>query len=109
MAIQIDPVLHAMPQRIQDEFRREVAGSRRGPISDAVLPLNSALIDRQRRIDAMTSEIARLGSALNDAGKALQLAVRQNEHDMLLTGDELRVCRSAIARAQSTTTVGRDG
>lgn len=60
MAIQVDPALQAMPQRLQDEFRREVAGTRRGPISDAVLPLNRALIDRQRRIDALTAEVARL-------------------------------------------------
>lgn len=28
--------------------------------------------------------------------KALLVAVRQNEHDMLMTGDELRACRSAL-------------
>lgn len=27
---------------------------------------------------------------------ALQMAVRQNEHDMLMTGDELRACRAAL-------------
>lgn len=31
--------------------------------------------------------------------EALQIAVRQNSHDMLMTGDELRVCEAAIAKA----------
>lgn len=31
---------------------------------------------------------------------ALKLAVRQNEHDMLLTGEELRACCAAIAKAE---------
>lgn len=29
--------------------------------------------------------------------KALEMAVRQNEHDMLMTGDELRKCRDALS------------
>lgn len=29
---------------------------------------------------------------------ALNIAVRQNEHDMLMTGDELRTCRAALTR-----------
>lgn len=29
---------------------------------------------------------------------ALQLAIRQNEHDMLMTGEELRQCRAALAQ-----------
>ena len=32
--------------------------------------------------------------------EALKLAVKQNEHDMLMTGDELRKCSAAIAAAQ---------
>lgn len=30
---------------------------------------------------------------------ALRIAVRQNSHDMLMTGEELRQCEAAIARA----------
>ena len=29
-------------------------------------------------------------------GDALEVAVRQNEHDMLMTGEELRACRAAL-------------
>lgn len=43
---------------------------------------------------------ARLIAAAPDLLHALEIAVRQNEHDMLMTGDELRVCRAAIARAK---------
>ena len=28
--------------------------------------------------------------------RALEVAVRQNEHDMLMTGEELRACRKAL-------------
>ncbi len=35
---------------------------------------------------------------------ALQLAVRQNSHDMLMTGAELRVCEAAISLATSKET-----
>ena len=31
--------------------------------------------------------------------EALTMAVRQNQHDMLLTSEELRACESAIAKA----------
>lgn len=72
MAIQIDPALQAMPQRMQDEFRREVAGNKRGPIADAVLPLNEALIDRQRRIDALTTENKRLQAEIAQVCEAGQ-------------------------------------
>lgn len=30
--------------------------------------------------------------------EALRIAVRQNSHDMLMTGEELRICESALAR-----------
>ena len=33
--------------------------------------------------------------------EALKLAVRQNEHDMLMTGEELRHCRAALAQAEA--------
>lgn len=33
--------------------------------------------------------------------RALEMAVRQNEHDMLLTGDELRECRDALAASKA--------
>lgn len=32
--------------------------------------------------------------------EALELAVRQNSHDMIMTGDELRKCEAAIAKAR---------
>lgn len=44
-------------------------------------------------LKAALSEIALLR-------KALEMAVRQNEHDMLLTGDELRICRAALRASE---------
>lgn len=42
---------------------------------------------------------ARLIAAAPDLLDALRLAVRQNSHDMMLTGEELRFCEAAIAKA----------
>ena len=58
----------------------------------------------------LRAEVARLRDALGKAneqaerfergwylrGDALEVAVRQNEHDMLMTGEELRACREAL-------------
>jgi hypothetical protein len=43
--------------------------------------------DNQERINAQLLE-------------ALELAVLQSEHDMLMTGEELRICRAAIKAAK---------
>lgn len=42
---------------------------------------------------------ARLISAAPELLKALQMAVRQNSHDMQMTGEELRLCEKAISKA----------
>lgn len=42
---------------------------------------------------------ARLIAAVPDLLEALRLAVRQNSLDMLMTGDEIRQCEMAIAKA----------
>jgi hypothetical protein len=46
-----------------------------------------------------TEANARLIAAAPELFEALQLAVRQNSHDMLMTGEELRKCEAAIAQA----------
>ena len=43
---------------------------------------------------------ARLIAAAPDLFEALELAVRQNSHDMMMTGDELRTCEAALAKAK---------
>jgi hypothetical protein len=42
-----------------------------------------------------------LRAAAIQARSALELAARQNDHDMLLTGDELRQCRLALSSLDS--------
>ena len=46
---------------------------------------------------------ARLIAAAPDLLEALQIAVRQNDHDMVMTGEELRQCYAAIAAATGET------
>ena len=71
-----------------------------GDIKDA----NVILVNRGelRRLQNQVAEIGQLGMALRDQRdellSALRLAVRQNSHDMLMTGEELRQCEAAIAK-----------
>jgi hypothetical protein len=47
---------------------------------------------------------ARLIAAAPELLEALKLAVRQNSHDMLMTGEELRKCEAAIDKATRSET-----
>ena len=47
-------------------------------------------------IDAAIAMIERMGKL----EAALQIAMRQNSHDMLMTGDELRQCEAAIEKSK---------
>ena len=50
--------------------------------------------------DEAADEIERLTGARDALRSMLEMAVRQNECDMLMTGEELRACRAAIAAAK---------
>lgn len=50
----------------------------------------------QRRGEELRAEVAGLR-------KALAAAIRQNEHDMLMTGEELRAARAALGDKTPTT------
>ena len=50
-------------------------------------------------LNQCASELRRLHEVNQELLEALELAVRQNSHDMLMTGEELRQCESAIAKA----------
>ena len=47
-------------------------------------------------IDAAVEMIERMGKM----EAALQIAMRQNSHDMLMTGDELRQCEAALEKSK---------
>lgn len=48
------------------------------------------------KLDVEALEISH-GEVIERLRAALLVAVRQNEHDMLMTGDELRSCRATLA------------
>ena len=63
----------------------------------------SALIFK--RCDTCFSEFAgatesRINKRLAVLTAALEMAVRQNSHDMLMTGDEIRLCEAALTATQ---------
>ena len=49
-----------------------------------------------KAIDAAVEMIKRMGKM----EAALRTAVRQNSHDLLMTGDELRQCEAAIEKSK---------
>ena len=51
--------------------------------------------------NAIRAELRRLYALNQELLEALKLAVRQNSHDMLMTGEELRQCSAAIAKAEA--------
>ena len=61
------------------------------PFSDADMPLIEEEFARDiiAAFDAQNTQILLLT-------EALRIAVRQNSHDMLMTGDELRRCEAAL-------------
>ena len=40
------------------------------------------------------------GAAVKELREALEVAVRQNDYDMLMTGDELRSCAKALKNTE---------
>ena len=50
----------------------------------------------EKAIDAVIEMIERMGKM----EAALQIAMRQNSHDMLMTGDELRQCEAAMEKSK---------
>lgn len=77
-----------------NSIRRLSAGGRDGNVLHAVR-LHDGFADVQ-----VSDADAHLIAAAPDLLKALRMAVRQNEDDMILTGEELRVCYAAIDKAK---------
>jgi hypothetical protein len=90
MSIRIDQALQSMPQRLQDEFRHEMAGRRSGPIADAVLPLNATLLARQEKIDSLTAQLSALRAERDalraDAERIAWLLARMSGRDLREAG-----------------------
>lgn len=54
MAIRIDPAVARLPERIGREVAREIARGR-GPLAEAVLPLNAELLEARAERDHMAA------------------------------------------------------
>lgn len=64
------------------------------------IELNSALICAgvaSKERGEWASQMREAAQAIRCLTAALQMAVRQNSHDMVMTGDEIRVCEGALA------------
>ena len=72
---------------------RQFNAWRRGDDEDIPQPASHKIT---AAIDAAVEMIERMGGM----EAALRLAVRQNSHDLLMTGDELRQCDAALEKAK---------
>ena len=82
----------------------ETARVERGPITEVKrFALGMADLLERQGFTIAAAELRRLHVQRDALLEALKLAVRQNEHDMLMTGEELRQCRAAIAKAEEKT------
>jgi hypothetical protein len=79
MAIQIDPALNLMPRHTQSRMSEELRfggyPNGRGPISEAVMPLNNVLIERAQRIRTMEGIAQRQAAAIERKDAALWAAL----------------------------------
>ena len=74
--------------------RDQVVNAKAGGYLCAMYPDNEGRTDLQPMYDAEALDaVAEPFARLRDA---LLVAVTQNEHDMLMTGEELRACRAAL-------------
>ena len=70
-----------------NEWRRTPSdGWREHPTSKEITAAIDAAVEMIERMEKMEA--------------ALQIAVRQNSHDMLMTGDELRQCEAAMEKSK---------
>ena len=69
---------------------------RRGDYEPSEQPAPPDPIEIGEAIDAAVEMIERMGKM----EAALRIAVRQNSHDMLMTGDELRQCEAAMEKSK---------
>jgi hypothetical protein len=74
-----------------------------GSWKDCVLKYDRAPFEAADEIERLTQELKKANDQAEHferewylRGDALEVAVRQNEHDMLMTGEELRACRAAL-------------
>ena len=75
---------------------RQFNAWRRGDYEPSEQPAPPDPIEIGEAIDAAAEMIERMGKM----EAALQIAMRQNSHDMLMTGDELRQCEAAMEKSK---------
>lgn len=79
----------------RDRLRAEVA-QWKSIHADHVARMDAAMAANSSDATNARIETDRLRARNVALVMALELAVRQNSHDMLMTGDELRLCQSAL-------------
>ena len=69
-------------------------------VMDGLLECVSIGVDADDPVRQLIESGHEARAAVAELIEALRIALRQNDHDMLMTGDEMRQCRAALARVQ---------
>ncbi len=70
----------------------------RTQIEQALAALRADVLRLDRDNDALMIERDALRAQVEALRKALAIAIRQNSHDMLMTGEEIRLCQAAMEK-----------
>ena len=68
--------------------------------TERITQLESDLATAEQDSRQKQARIERLEAAVKELREALKVAVRQNDYDMLMTGDELRSCAKALKNTE---------
>ena len=63
-------------------------------------------LTKEDAAEAWNRRSGQLVERVKELERALMVAVNQNEHDMLMTGEELRAARAALSKARPNTAEG---
>lgn len=75
MAKRIDSAMQFVPTFVREEVEHDLARGRRGPFSDAVVPLNDALVERADRIRTLEAVVAQLKAEREEYRAAMRRAL----------------------------------
>ena len=70
-------------------------------VAKQIEQLESDLATAEQDSRQKQARIERLEGVVKELREALEIAVRQNDYDMLMTGDELRTCAKALKNAEN--------
>ena len=87
-----------MESRMQDQIEGALRSQQEA--MERIEQLESDLATAEQDSRQKQARIERLEGMVKELREALEVAVRQNDYDMLMTGDELRSCAETLKNTE---------